>query len=257
MSTEVLLYEKQDGVVTLTLNRPERLNALNYQLATELGEMMDQVDADNDARVIILTGAGKGFCAGADIKEIIDPNAKKLPIGKRYSFFNKLEDVTVPVIAAINGPCNGGGVELALCCDFIIAAESASFGLGEIKLGVMPAGGGTARLPRLIGTRLAKELLYFGNRIDGKEASRIGLVNKTVPLDELMGESVKWALELAKRAPLAMKAIKYCVNIGMQMDLLSALEYENQSTATLISTEDCMEGMMAFIEKREAVFKGK
>lgn len=257
MSMETLLYEKDNGVVTVTLNRPQRLNALNYQLASELCDVIDQIEADNDARAVILTGAGKGFCAGADIKEVVDPNAKKLPIGKRYSFFNKLEDVTVPIIAAINGPCNGGGLELALCCDFIIAAESASFGLGEVKLGVIPAGGGTARLPRLIGPRLAKEFLYFGNRIDGKEADRIGLANKAVPLDELMTESKKWATELAEKAPLAIKALKYCVNVGMQMDMMSALEYENQHAATLINSEDCKEGMMAFVEKRKAVFKGK
>jgi len=254
---ETLLYKKENRVVTITLNRPERLNALNHQLVTELVELIEEIESDNDARAVILTGAGKGFCAGADIKEIVNPTAKKLPIGKRYSFFNKLEDLTVPVIAAVNGACNGGGLELALCCDFIIAAKNASFGLGEVKLGVIPAGGGTARLPRLIGIRRSKEFLYFGNRIDGEEAVRIGLVNKAVPLNDLIIEANKWAEELAGQPPLSIKAIKYCVNVGMQMDLLSALEYENQAAATLFHSDDCKEGMAAFIEKRKPAFNGK
>jgi enoyl-CoA hydratase len=186
-----------------------------------------------------------------------DPKARKLPVGKPHGFFNKLEELDKPVIAAINGPCNGGGLELALCCDFRIASQEATFGLGEVKIGVMPAGGATARLPRLIGPGLAKEFLYFGNRIDGNEALRIGLVNRVVAAGDLMQEAFRWAEELAERPPLSLRMVKSCVNRGMQMDLLGAIDYEAKCAAILNSTEDRMEGVRAFVEKRKPVFKGK
>ncbi|MBL7177445.1 MAG: enoyl-CoA hydratase/isomerase family protein [Desulfobacteraceae bacterium] len=137
MEYETLILEKEGGVCTITLNRPDRLNAINYQLTEDLVNVLDEIEEDPEARTVILTGAGCGFCAGADIKDMADPNAKRLPIGQRYGFFNKLENIGKPVIAAINGPCNGGGLELALCCDFRIASEEANFGLGEVKLGIM------------------------------------------------------------------------------------------------------------------------
>ncbi len=257
MKYETILYEKQNGVRVVTLNRPERLNAINFQLAYELYNVLDEIDEDEGARAVILTGAGRGFCAGADIKEMADPNAKRLPVGMRYTFFNKLEDLGKPVIAAINGPCNGGGLEIALCCDFRIASETANFGFGEVKLGVIPAGGGTARLPRLIGPAKAKEFLYFGNRIDAQQAYQVGLVNKIVPLENLMTEAKNWAAELAERPPLSLKMLKYCVNLGMQMDLLSAIDYESKCAGILRNTEDHVEGVRAFVEKRKPVFKGR
>jgi enoyl-CoA hydratase len=257
MVYKTLLIEKEKGICLITLNRPDRLNAINYQLAIELEEAIGDIERDEDTRCIILTGAGRGFCAGADIKEMADPHAKPVPIGRRYTFFNKLEDLPKPVIAAINGPCNGGGLELALCCDFRIASEEANFGLGEIKIGVMPAGGGTARLPRLIGPGRAKEFLYFGNRIDAHEAYRIGLVNRVVSKEILMEESKNWASELAERPPLSLKMIKSCVNLGMEMDLLSALDYEAKCAEILIKTEDRIEGIRAFVEKKKPVFKGR
>ena len=257
MDYETLLVEKQEGVWIVTLNRPERLNALNYQLAVDLEDVVDKIAEDEEARSVILTGAGRGFCAGADIKAMVEPGAKKLPIHKRYTFFNRLEDLEKPVIAAVNGPCNGGGLELALCCDFRIASEEASFGLGEVKLGVIPAAGGTIRLPRLIGPGRAKEFLYFGNRIDGQEAYRIGLVNKTVPAGELMDEAKSWAAELAERPPLSLKMLKSLANQGLDMDLGGALDYESRCAEVLLKSEDSKEGMMAFVEKRKPVFKGR
>ncbi|MDY6906793.1 MAG: enoyl-CoA hydratase/isomerase family protein [Chloroflexota bacterium] len=257
MAYQTLIYQKEEGIGMVTLNREDRLNAINYQLAVDLEALVDEAFDDPEVRVLVLTGAGRGFCAGADIKELTDPTAKPLPIGRRYTFFNKLEDVSKPVIAAINGACNGGGLELALCCDFRIASTAATFGLGEVKLGVIPAGGGTARLPRLIGPGRAKEFLYFGNRIGAEEAYTIGLVNKVVAPEELIAEAKKWAAELAERPPLSLRALKYCVNVGMQMSLLEALEYESKSAATLLSSEDRMEGMRAFIEKRKPEFKGR
>jgi len=257
MAYETLIYEKDNGIATITLNRPDRLNAINYQLAIEFDGMMAEIEDDPEVRIIILTGAGRGFCAGADIKAMADPNAKPLPIGRRYTFFDKLEDLSKPVIAAINGACNGGGLEIALCCDFRIASEEATFGLGEVKLGVIPAGGGTARLPRLIGIGRAKEFLYFGNRVSANEACQIGMINKVVSPAELMPEAKRWAAELVERPPLSLKALKYCVNVGMQMDLSSAIEYEAKQAAILTKTEDVVEGMRAFVEKRKPVFKGR
>lgn len=257
MKYETIIYEKEGGVSIVTLNRPERLNAINFQLASDLYNVLEAIDQDEEVRAVILTGAGRGFCAGADIKEMADPNAKRLPIGMRYTFFNKLEDLGKPVIAAINGPCNGGGLEIALCCDFRIASEAANFGLGEVKLGVIPAGGGTARLPRLVGPAKAKEFLYFGNRIDAQQAYQIGLVNKVVTPEVMMKEARSWASELAERPPLALKMLKHCVNLGMQMDLLSAIDYESKCASILRNTEDHMEGVKAFVEKRKPVFKGK
>jgi enoyl-CoA hydratase len=180
-----------------------------------------------------------------------------LPIGIKYTFFHKLEDMEKPVIAAIGGVCIGGGMELALACDLRLATKEARLGLGEVKLGVIPAGGGTARLPRLIGPARAKELLFFGDQIDGEEAARIGLVNKVVPAEELMSEAKRMAAELAERPPLSLKALKDCVNVGMRMDLAGALDYEQKWSQILAASEDRAEGMRAFIEKRKPVFKGR
>lgn len=260
MAYEALICQKEDYVSIITLNRPERLNAINVTLGTELEAVLDEVAFDDTVRVVIITGAGRGFCAGADIKEMADPSvqeAARRMRGRRYRFFNKLEDLTKPVIAAINGPCNGGGLEIALCCDFRIASELASFGMGEVKLGVIPAAGGTARLPRLIGLARAKEFLYFGNVVDANTAYQMGLVNKVVPASELMIEAKKWAAELAERPPLSLRMLKYCVNVGMQMDLFSAIDYENKCAEFLRNTEDHKEGVRAFIEKRKPVFKGR
>ena len=258
MPYETLLLEKEGPIRILTLNRPERLNAINHRMAGELEDALGRIEEDEAARCIILTGAGRAFCAGADIKEsMAGPAPKALPIRKRYTFFNRLEDVEKPVIAAINGVCIGGGLEFALCCDFRIAAEEARMGLGEVKLGVIPAAGGTARLPRLIGPGKAKEMMYFGNPIDGVEAYRIGLVNRVVPSGAVMSEARNWAVELAERPPLSLKMLKFCVNLGMQMDLLGAIQYETQCATVLAASEDIQEGTRAFLEKRKPVFKGR
>ncbi len=260
MEYETIIYQREGSVAIVTLNRPERLNAINAKLSAELEDLVDELADDDQIRVAIITGAGRGFCAGADIKEMADASAQQSSQRsrrRRYRFFNKLEDLSKPVIAAINGPCNGGGLEIALCCDFRIASEAASFGMGEVKLGVIPAAGGTARLPRLIGPARAKEFLYFGNVIDARRAYEIGLVNKVVPVVELMSEAMRWASELAERPPLSLRMLKYCVNVGMQMDLMSALDYESKCAEILRSTEDYREGTRAFVEKRKPVFKGR
>lgn len=258
MTYETLILEKENGIGIVTLNRPDRLNAINTQLILDIEDVLDEIYEDREIRVVILTGAGRGFCPGADLKQPPGSTpAKRRPLGRRYTFNNKLEDVGKPVIAAINGPCNGGGVEMALCCDFRIASEAASFGMGEVKLGVIPLGGATARLPRLIGIARAKEFLYFGNTIGAQEAYEIGLVNKVVPHEELIPEAKRWAAELMERAPLALMMLKSCVNVGMQMDLLDALDYETRCYGPLMNSEDRTEGIRAFIEKRKPEFKGR
>lgn len=256
MAYETLILEKKANIRIITLNRPERLNAMNFQVAVDIENVIAEIEEDEQARAVILTGAGRAFSAGGDVKDMVDPNAKNPPLG-RYIFFNRVEDVSKPVIAAINGICIGGGLELALCCDFRIASDAAQFGQAEVKLGIMPGGGGTARLPRLIGPGRAKEFLYFGNFVDAQEAYRIGLVNKVVPPEGLMDEAMKWAQELAERPPLSLKMIKDCVNIGMQMDLLSAIDYEAKCARMLFTTEDSVEGTRAFVEKRKPNFMGR
>lgn len=256
MPYETLIYQKEDGTAIITLNRPERLNALSYQLMAELEQVADDISEAGEVRAVILTGAGRGFCAGADLKERSDPGVKQ-PIRKRYTVFHKIEDLDKPVIAAINGVAIGGGLELTLVCDFRIASDLARLGLGEIKLGVIPAGGGTQRLPRLIGAARAKRLLFFGDHIDAQEALRIGLVDEVVPAEELMPRAKQMAKELAERPPLALKIAKSCVNLGLQMDLAAALDYEAKCASILVASEDRIEGMRAFLEKRKPVFKGK
>ncbi len=246
-----ILLEREKELRIISLNRPERLNAINYDLVMDLKKVIEDIEYDTEGKVIILTGIGRGFCAGADIKELSDPNAKELPIYDRYTFFDMLENLSKPVIAAINGACNGGGLELALCCDFRIASETASFGLGEVKLGVIPVGGGTVRLPRLIGPARAKEFLYFGNKIDAKKAYEIGLVNKVVSPDQLINEAKNWAGELAERPPLSLKMLKNLVNLGAQMDFYGAIDYEKKCSSVLTTTEDRKEGLRAFVEKRK------
>lgn len=255
MSYETLELTKEGGVCLLSLNRPDRYNAINQQMIKDLEAAMDEIEADDDIRSVILKGNGKSFCVGADLQEMVGQVGQKKP--PRYSFFNKLEDLNRPVIAVIQGHCNGGGLEMAMCCDFRLVAEDAKMGLGEVKLGVIPLGGGTARLPRLIGVSRAKEFLYFGNRIDGIEANRIGLANKVVPADDLMAEAMNWAGELSAIAPLSLQALKSCVNQGVQMDLMGAIDYEARCGSFLVRTEDHKEGIMAFMEKRAPVFKAK
>lgn len=257
MNYETILYEKEGFVAIATLNRPERLNAINDTLAREFRELLQSVDEDEGVRVLILTGAGRAFCAGADIKEM-QTEVGPPTIRKERLPLTLIEDLRKPVIAAINGPAVGGGLEIALACDLRIASEQATMGLGEIKIGLIPMGGGTVRLPRLIGIGKAKEILFFGNTIDAEEAYRIGLVNKVVPQERLMEEAKAWANELSERPPLALALAKISINKGMQMDSLqAALEFERRCGSLLLYSEDRIEGIRAFREKRRPEFKGR
>jgi enoyl-CoA hydratase len=241
------------SVATLTLNRPERLNALTAEMVDELLVALADIEHRPEVRAIVLAGSGRGFCAGADVVS----GGRQLPIESRYTFFNVLEDHPKPTVAAIHGACIGGGLELALCCDLRVAAADAKLGFGEVKLGVIPAGGGTARLPRLVGPARAKELLYLGDHISGAQAEDLGIVNRSVPAEDVLAEARAIAERLATGAPLAISAIKRSVNAGMQMGLVEAINYETSVASEVRRTADALEGITAFAEKRTPVWRGE
>lgn len=260
MTFKTLIYEEVEGVGIVTLNRPERKNALNNELIRELDRLIEEIKNDDKVATVIITGHKHFFGAGADITEI---SAIRTPVDAHrfvvsvQSLFSKIENMEKPVIAAISGLALGGCCELALTCDIRIAAENAVFGQPEIRIGVIPGGGGTQRLSRIIGVGRAKELLYTGASIDAQEAYRIGLVNRVVPVDSLMAEAKKLAKKLSAQPAFALKMIKMAVNEGFNMDLKSALSYEARCFETIFSTEDQKEGTKAFLEKRKPKFKGK
>jgi len=256
MSFETIVYSSEERIGLITLNRPERLNAISPELDSDMMRVLDEIDADDEVRVVMVTGGGRAFSAGADISDVSHIYAM-LSEGRSFRCMSRMEELGKPIIGVINGIATGGGLELALGCDLRIASDKALFGLGEVKLGVIPAAGGTQRLPRLIGATKAKEMLFFGDLIDAQEAYRVGLVNKVVPADSLMSEARAWAKALSQRAPLAMKAGKASMNIGTQVTLQIGLNYEAKQAALIFNSEDRDEGMNAFFEKREPVFKGK
>ncbi|EHQ90752.1 short-chain-enoyl-CoA hydratase [Desulfosporosinus youngiae] len=255
-----LLLEKNGAVAVLTINRPKALNALNSDTLSELSTALDELGRDSGVKVVILTGSGeKAFVAGADISQMKDFNCLE---GRRFAqlgqaVFRKLELMPQPVIAAINGFALGGGCELAMACDIRIAGENAKFGQPEVTLGLTAGFGGTQRLPRLVGTGIASELLFTGDIIDANEAYRIGLVNKVYPLETLMEEAQKLAKRIAGRAPVAVQLSKSAIQRGANMDLDSAQAYEAEVFGLTLSTQDQTEGCSAFLEKRKPVFEGK
>lgn len=248
-----------DGVAVLTIDRQEKLNALNPQVTEEIGQSLLELESEGP-RVIILTGAGeRSFVAGADIaamNEMSPMEAKRFAeIG--HAAMALLDRSPVPTIAAVNGYALGGGCEIALACDIRIAAENALFGFPEVSLGILPGMGGTQRLPRLVGPALAKELIFTGRRIGAEEAREIGLVNRVVPQGEALNAARELAAEISANAPIAVRHAKAAANRALDVDLMSGLEYETDQFALLFSTEDAGEGMGAFVEKRKAEFKGR
>ena len=260
MNFETLLLEKGAGIATITLNRPKSMNALNSQLMRELDQIIADIEGDDDISVAILTGRDKFFAAGADITEvdtIPDPMSARRFLKLVQEVITRVEDMGKPVIAVVRGFALGGGCELALACDIRVAADNAIFALPEVKIGVIPGGGGTQRLPRIIGAGRAKELMYTGDMIDAQEAYRIGLANKVYPLASVMEEARKLAVKIAQQPRAGVNALKLCINGGLNMNMKDALGYEARCFEILFSTEDQKEGIRAFIEKRKPAYKNK
>ncbi len=248
-----------ENISIITMNRPKALNALNNDTLVELSKVIDEISEIDDILGVVITGEGKAFVAGADIRQM---QFYKSEEGRRYAgfaqgIFNKIESLEKPVIAAVNGYALGGGCELAMSCDIRIASEKAVFGQPEVNLGVIPCFGGTQRLSRLIGAGIAKELIYTGRQVKAEEAKMIGLVNKVVSSDELMIEAMNMMSEITKKAPMAIKYAKVVINKGLDMDLRNALELEKDIAGLTFATEDKQEGMNAFVEKRKPVFNNK
>jgi enoyl-CoA hydratase len=262
MDFETISLGIGDGMATLTLKRPDRMNALNNALKHEMGVALDRVQRDESIRVLILTGAGdKAFCAGADIKERsgTDPTPAAFISAQRQTqaLFGRIAALEKPVIAALNGVALGGGLEIALCCDIRIAAAGAKLGLPEVNLGVIPAGGGTQRLPRLIGAARAKYMIMTGRTLTAAEALALGLVDEVVAAESLALRACDLAASLAAKPPLALRFAKQVIDQGLQTDIGSGLEYELYAASILFGSEDRKEGMRAFVEKRNPVFVGR
>ncbi len=259
MAFEHILFDVSDGIAVITFNRPKALNALNAALLDELAAALDTVAADEAVRVLILTGAGdKAFVAGADISEIAicNPLTAKIFAQKGQSAVNRLQDLPIPVVAAVNGYALGGGSEMALACDFIYATENAMFGLPEINLGIIPGFGGTQRLPRVLGPSRAKEMIFTGTMITAAEAMTLGLVNKVVAQEALMGAVMKTARVMASKGKVSLRAAKEAVNRGADVDLQTGCRIEADAFALCVASEDAREGTSAFLEKRKPAFKG-
>jgi enoyl-CoA hydratase len=259
MSHKNILVEKKNGIGTIIINRPQALNALDRETLEELLKAVDELEKDPGMQVVILTGKEKAFIAGADIKQMQTMStlqAKEFAeMGHRL--LANIENSRLPFIAAINGYALGGGCEVMMACDIVIASSNAKIGQPEINLGIHPGFGGTQRLPRLVGKHKAKELLLTGDTIDAQEALRIGLVNKVVDHEKLMEETEKLAQKIAAKSSVQTRFIKTLVNKGPEIDLPSACAMEIAFFSTSFSTEDQKEGMTAFLEKRKPVFKGR
>ncbi len=260
MDENILLAEEKNGVAHLTLNRPEVMNAFNFNLLNALYAQIEELGSKTDIRVIIITGAGeKAFCAGADLKEratMKEDQVKKFILTIR-NLFTTIESLNKPVIAAVNGIALGGGTELALACDIRVASMSATMGLTETRLAIIPGAGGTQRLPRLIGRGRAKELIFTGRRVTAKEALEISLVNKICEKEKLMDECMKMASMICETGPIAIEQAKLAINQGLETDLRAGLEIESKAYWKTIPTEDRLEGLAAFKEKRKPAYKGK
>lgn len=255
-----LTFDLTDGIARLTINRPDKLNALNGIVIAELGDAVTRIEGDAAIRGVIITGAGtKAFVAGADIGELVeqDPTSGRKRALTGQQVFRRLERCGKPVIAAVNGFALGGGCELAMACHLRVASENAKFGQPEVKLGIAPGYGGTVRLPRLVGRARALELLLTGDMIDAEEARRIGLVNRVVPADRLLGEAEGLLRAILVNGPLAVRACLELVDIGGDMSVEQALLLEAGYFGLLSCTEDMKEGTRAFLEKRKPAFKGR
>ena len=259
MEYENIIFEKKNGIGYVTVNRPEALNALNDSVIEELDSVFRAIDRDDEVRVVIITGAGRAFVAGADIAQMsrLDGSEGRVMSMRGQKVMEFIEFMDKPVIAAVNGFALGGGNELSMACDIRIASEAAKFGQPEVNLGIIPGYGGTQRLPRLVGRGMAKKLIYSAEIIDAEEAYRIGLVDEVVPADQLMDTAAKLAETIASKAPIAVKMAKAAINNGMNTDLKTGVQFEAEAYTSTFVSEDRVEGMKAFVEKRPAEFKNK
>ncbi|MBC3205489.1 enoyl-CoA hydratase [Pseudomonas sp. SWRI111] len=257
MTYETILLDIRDRVGLITLNRPQALNALNAQLVSEVNHALDALEADANIGCIVLTGSKKAFAAGADIKEMAELTYPQIYMDDLFSDSDRVANRRKPIIAAVNGFALGGGCELALMCDFILAGDNARFGQPEINLGVLPGMGGTQRLTRAVGKAKAMDMCLSGRMIDAVEAERCGIVARIVPSDELLEEALKVAAVIASKSlPIAMM-IKESVNRAFEVNLTEGVRFERRVFHAAFATQDQKEGMAAFVGKRDPVFRGK
>lgn len=256
MQYQCILVDREVEIALVTLNRPQQLNALDWKLLGELADALEMLDRDSAVHCIVLTGAGeKAFSAGGDIKEMAHQTPVTMMTGG-FENWNRIRRVQKPIIAAVGGFALGGGCELAMHCDIIIASENARFGQPEINLGIIPGAGGTQRLARSLGKFVAMEMVLTGRNYTAEELHQLGLVNRVVPPGQHMEEAKKMARIIAKKAPIAVRLAKEAILAAFEMPQEQALIYEKRLLALLFSTEDQLEGMAAFVEKREPIFKG-
>jgi len=259
MDYKTIIFEKKEKYVIITLNRPDKLNALNKQMFDDLDDSFKKIELDRDVQALILTGSGdKAFAAGADIKELNESDERSGKIFSEYGSYvmRRLSELRIPTIAAINGFALGGGCELTMACHIRFASEKAKMGQPEVNLGIIPGYGGTQRLPRLVGVPKAMELILTGNMVDAQEAKRIGLVNEVFPPEELLHKTIAFVELILSKGPLAVSAAVDCILASEQLSLSEGMAYESRIFGRTCGTEDFKEGTNAFLEKRKAEFKG-
>lgn len=259
MQLKTVTFEREEQLAIAAFDRPQSLNTINQQVIEDLGSIIEEVENSDGIRVLIVTGKGKAFCVGVDLnvaEKFSSAWAEKAFVRKLQLTFTRLERMSKPVIACVNGLSLGGGFELALACDLRIASETARFGLPEVKLGVIPGAGGTQRLPRMVGLTKAMEMLFTGDEINAEEAYRAGLVNKVVPAGELLDAGRELGKRISEKSALALKMVKTAARTGLNIDLDSGLLLELECFGSLFGSEDRKEGIKAFLEKRKAQFEG-
>ena len=257
MPYELILTETHGQVGLITINRPQAMNALNNQLMRELMDALEAFDENDGIGAMVIAGNEKAFAAGADIKEMADRTIEQMMDRDHVAVFGRIRTIRKPVIAAVSGWALGGGCEIALSCDMIVASESAKFGLPEVTIGVIPGAGGTQRLTRVVGKAIAMEMILNNRTLSAQEALQFGLLNHVVPVSDYLSKTLKLAEEIAARAPLAVRAAKKMINQSYERFLSDGLEQEKQVFYNLFGSEDQKEGMQAFVEKRKPEWKGK